>query len=106
MAYQGQRISTLDLFGTGFVLLTGSQGIAWLEAAQAVASRQHVNLSAYSVGPVGDLRGPESRWREKAGISSTGALLVRPDGFVAWRTGVQQGNLQQTLELVLKHILD
>ena len=103
--YQGQRISTLDLFGTSFVLLAGSEGTAWCEAARATAARQNIDLVAYSAGPKGDLRDPESRWQAKAGISANGALLVRPDGFVAWRASEQAGNLQQKLEQVLKRAL-
>src|SRR5262249_52445604 len=103
--YQGKRISTLDLFGTSFVLLAGSEGTAWCQAARAVADRQNIDLVAYSAGPKGDLLDLESRWQARAGISTHGALRVRPDGFVAWRAGEQAGNLQLNLEQVLKHVL-
>jgi putative polyketide hydroxylase len=31
------------------------------------------------------LADPDGRWLAAAGLSPSGALLVRPDGFVAWR---------------------
>lgn len=105
VAYQGKRISTLDLFGKGFILLVGPDGDAWRQAASAVAAHLDIDLTAYSVGPAGDLRDAKNHWLSKAGISPQGALLVRPDGFVAWRARKQHGDLQQELEQTLTHIL-
>lgn len=105
VAYQGRRVSTLDLFGTSFVLLAGSDGVAWCKAARLIADRRGLNLVAYSVGPQGDLLDPEKRWQTKAGISASGALLVRPDGFVAWRASAQNDNYEQQLERVLDQLL-
>lgn len=99
---QGQRISTLDLFGTGFVLLAGSNGTAWCKAACAIAEHQQIELVAYQVGPAGDLLDPENRWQTKAGITTSGALLVRPDGIVAWRISSAANNSRQELERVLR----
>jgi hypothetical protein len=103
--YQGKRISTLDLFGKGFVLLVGSDGDTWCEAASTVAACLGIDLVAYRIGPAGELLDPKNRWKSKSGISSQGALLVRPDGFVAWRSRKQSGNPQQELEQTLTHIL-
>jgi len=62
-------VSTLDLIGPGFSLLTGSPD--WDDAARAL------DLPVVRIG--GD-------WPESVGIDDTGALLVRPDGFIAWRS--------------------
>ena len=102
---QGQRLSTLDLLGTGFVLLAGPTGIAWCAAARAVAARQKIELVAYSLGPVGDLLDPEQRWLTKARITTSGALLVRPDGIVAWRASTQSNDPTGQLQCVLEQIL-
>ncbi len=99
--YQGQRLSTLDLFGTGFVLLAGPDGAAWCEAAHTLAARRKIELAAYRVGPAGDLLAAEGRWPAEAGIARHGALLVRPDGFVAWRAGAQTGELEHVLQRIL-----
>jgi hypothetical protein len=32
-----------------------------------------------------DVEDPEGRWAKTYGLSAEGAVLVRPDGFVAWR---------------------
>ena len=104
VTHQGQRISTLDLFGTSFVLLTGSDGAAWCEAARAIAARQNCELVAYSIGPEGDLRDQENCWQQRAGISATGALLVRPDGFVAWRCKEMIDDPQHMLQSMLQQV--
>ncbi|GHO48382.1 FAD-binding monooxygenase [Ktedonospora formicarum] len=103
--YEGKRISTLDLFGKGFVLLTGTDGNAWYQAAPLVAQRLGIDLCAYRINPAGDLRDPDDHWRNKAGISTQGALLVRPDGFVAWRSRQQHSHPRQELERTITHIL-
>jgi hypothetical protein len=75
----GERLSTLDLFGRGFVLLTAPQGAAWREAAAAL----HLDFDSIVIG--GDLRSEDGRWREAYGLEEDGAVLVRPDGHVGWR---------------------
>ncbi len=102
---QGKRISTLDVFGKGFVLLTGSDGEAWRKNAPVVAERLGIDLSVYRIGPDGDLRAPAKSWQARAGISAQGVLLVRPDGFVAWRARKQPADLQQELERILRRVL-
>ena len=94
----GTRLSTLDLFGRHFVLLAAAEGSAWRDAARA-ASR-HVDgvmMDSYLVGPAGDLTDPDGRFAHVYGISPSGAVLVRPDGFVAWRAS----EIRETPENVL-----
>ena len=78
-------MSTLDLFGRGFVLLTGPGGADWREAADR-RSRSHpgVELEVHGVGGP-DLPLVEGSFNDAYDVSETGAVLVRPDGFVAWR---------------------
>jgi putative polyketide hydroxylase len=102
---QGERISTLDLFGKSIVLLTGSDGDAWFKAASAAAGHLDIDLVTYRIGPAGDLLSTRKAWQASAGISAQGALLIRPDGFVAWRSKKQVGNPQGELEQVLTHLL-
>ncbi len=80
----GARISMLDLFGRGFVLVAGPDGAGWCDAAREAAAEVGVDVAAYCVG------GPELRvlsgsFTDRYGVTASGALLVRPDGFVAWR---------------------
>jgi putative polyketide hydroxylase len=102
---KGRRISTLDLFGSRFVLLAGEDGIGWREAAQAIAARRGIDLDAYCVGSAGDLIDLDGRWCTAYGIASRGAVLVRPDGFVGWRTDGSEEPQEQTLEWALDHLL-
>lgn len=102
----GKRISTTDLFGKGFVLLAGSDGGAWVVAAGGVLeSLKGVELKAECVGPHGDVVGKGREWENAAGISSTGALLVRPDGFVAWRERRMPPDCEKKLEEVMRRLL-
>lgn len=84
---EGKRISTIDLFGKGFVLLAGSEGGAWVNASQTVRKKlAEVELTSYCIETKGSgIIDKERKWETAAGISPSGALLVRPDGFVAWR---------------------
>ena len=80
-----EPISTLDLFGRNFVLLAGPEGKAWCEASEAArATPPRVPLIAYRIG-VDGLTDPQGNFAEAYGITGSGAVLVRPDGFVAWR---------------------
>ena len=42
----GARVSTIDLVGKGFVLLTGPKGKAWSQAARRLASDTRLSLEA------------------------------------------------------------
>ena len=76
-----RRESTIDLAGNVFTVLTAARGWAWNEAARAVvALSQGVELRAHLVDD------PDSSFADRHGISTSGAVLIRPDGFVAWRT--------------------
>jgi putative polyketide hydroxylase len=79
----GQRLSTIDLFGRDYVLLTGPDGSAWVDAARSLTG---TGLQTYCIGGDGDFADPERRWHAAYGVTDGGAVLVRPDGFVAWRS--------------------
>jgi putative polyketide hydroxylase len=92
----GQQISTLDLVGTGFALLTGPDAAAWTAAAESAEKSTGMPVSIHRIGGASvpapgeaasslALADPGGRWLAAAGLSPSGALLVRPDGFVAWR---------------------
>jgi len=80
-----QQISTIDLFGPHFVLLAGTDGDAWRRAAQAIGP-SWPPLSVFTVGKDGDLGDPDGAWHDAYGVDTDGAVLVRPDGHVAWRS--------------------
>ncbi len=82
----GKRVSTLDLVGHDFTLLTGDDGAPWTEAAASASAVLGIPITVHRIGPAGDARDPDGAWLRAAGLASGGALLVRPDDFVGWRT--------------------
>ncbi|HEU4625520.1 MAG TPA: FAD-dependent monooxygenase [Steroidobacteraceae bacterium] len=80
----GTRLSTIDLTGQ-YLLLVGPEGEPWMRAAaSAAASCGPLALDAWCIGKDFDDGG--ARFPKLYGISPRGACLVRPDGFVAWRS--------------------
>ncbi|MGW1300618.1 FAD-dependent oxidoreductase [Streptomyces sp. NPDC002514] len=83
----GGRISTLDLYERSFVVLTGPGGEAWRTAARGVTARLGIPVEGYVVGAEHDLVPQDGAdWAALHGTAESGAVLVRPDGFVAWRS--------------------
>jgi 2-polyprenyl-6-methoxyphenol hydroxylase-like FAD-dependent oxidoreductase len=80
----GRRTPVQDLFGAGFVLLTGTGGDVWLAAADRIDDVSRFQVKGYRA-VASDPAGSERRWPELYGVADDGAVLVRPDGFVAWR---------------------
>ncbi len=79
---QGTRRSTLDMVGRGkFTLISGLSGQAW---KSAVARLDFPWLRMVIVGE-DDAKDPYCHWSGVSEIEEAGALLVRPDGYVAWR---------------------
>lgn len=88
LARNGERLSTLDLYGRRFVLLAGRDGREWEVRAVEAARRLRVELDVCRPGADG-LADPEDALGTAYGITPRGAVLVRPDGFVAWRAASQ-----------------
>lgn len=101
----GARLSTLDLFDTTFTLLAGTGGRRWCTAAEQVGHAIDAPLRAYTIGAGGDLGDPGGTWAHVYGVDRDGAVLVRPDGYVAWR--VQEGgeNAPSMLGRALQSVL-
>ncbi|GKZ23562.1 hypothetical protein AbraIFM66951_007558 [Aspergillus brasiliensis] len=81
-------ISTHDLAGHGrFTLFTGLGGkSAWQEAAAAVEAALKVPIAVYNIGWRQDYEDVFFAWSQKSGVSEKGAVLLRPDRTVAWRS--------------------
>ncbi len=88
---QGESISTLDLFGSHFVLLIGPQGRYWKDAACSTQDVLHLPLDIYQIGgEAADLIDAGNTFCDAFGITATGAVIVRPDGFIGWRSRVAE----------------
>ncbi|WP_405889637.1 FAD-dependent monooxygenase [Streptomyces sp. NBC_00133] len=102
----GKELSVLDLFGESLVLLTGPEASGWEHAAGPAAQRLGVDIDVHRVGNGIAPADPEDSWTAAYAVGNDGAVLVRPDGFVAWRSDGAAAEPQQELEQVLGHVLD
>ncbi|KAH7418074.1 putative FAD dependent oxidoreductase [Cadophora sp. MPI-SDFR-AT-0126] len=103
---QSERVSSLDLAGHGiFTLFTGIGGGAWLKAAEAISSRSGVQVKGYSIGFRCGYMDCYREWIHLRGVEETGAVLVRPDHFVAWRCKELPENCPEKLATVLSKLL-
>ena len=100
----GEQISALDLFGSNFVLLAGREGNAWREAGRAAAKELGIDLDFHQIGADG-LTDPTGSFADAYGMTASGAALVRPDGFVAWRAKDSAGASSAKMVRVLCSIL-
>ncbi len=101
----GQAVSPLDLSDTTFVLLTGRTGHLWKAAGERAGQQLGIPLRCYLIGPEGDLLDQRDEWPRLYGVRPDGAVLVRPDGHVAWRTQTAGANPSRELVSVLRRIL-
>ena len=92
IALEGDR-STLDLPVGRPLLLTGNAD--WFAAARELAE----------AGAPLEVSSPDGEWQSRVGIGQGGALLVRPDGFVAWRAKNGRSASRAELGRVLGTIL-
>jgi len=70
LEHEGRRISSLDLIGGRFVVLAGEEALIGSADLPEVIRPSHFEDPGYP---------------ETAGFGKSGAILVRPDGFVAWK---------------------
>ncbi|MCW9132597.1 FAD-dependent monooxygenase [Bacillus paramycoides] len=103
--YEGKKVSILDLFGNNFVLFTGAEPSVWTEAANVVSSRLGVKIKVYQVGLTGDFIDQSNNCRNLYGIENGGAVVIRPDGFIGWRTENEVLKPNVLLEEVMNNLL-
>ncbi len=104
----GHRVSSLDLVGGGsFTVVTGPSGDAWVAAAATCRDELGLPLRSVVVGAAA-ARDAYGDWRRATApeLEEDGCLLVRPDGYVAWRsTGAPADDAAKALRGVLDAIL-
>lgn len=103
----GNRLPMMSLVRPGqFLLIAAEEGDAWCAAAKELAEAHGFPIRAVRVGTLeGDYRDPRCAWLKQRGIERGGAVLVRPDRFVGWRSRGSSthalGDLRAALEGVL-----
>lgn len=105
LEHDGKRLSTLDLFDKSFVLLVGANGEAWSKAAQSIATERNLALACYRIGVGGNFVEVEGNWEAAFRVTSEGAVLVRPDGFVAWRSANHEAFPEKKLLEIFDQLL-
>jgi hypothetical protein len=88
-----------------YTLLAGPRGQAWSAAAGAAAQALAIPLARCIVGEGGDVADPDRRWTAAYGIEADGAVLLRPDGHVAWRERSSAADPRRELETALRAML-
>jgi 2,4-dichlorophenol 6-monooxygenase len=102
----GREVSTRDLVGHGrFALLTGIGGEPWVDAAEAASARLGIEVAAYAIGPGREVLDIYDDWSRLSEVQESGCVLVRPDGFVAWRAAERAADCDAVLGDVLAQLL-
>jgi putative polyketide hydroxylase len=77
-------LSTLDLMGPAFTLLAAPEGGAWCTLAADASRELGIQIDGYTIGGPG--LNDCGAFAETYGLKRDGAVLVRPDGHVGWRS--------------------
>ena len=102
----GVPVSSLDLVDDlGFALLTGVGGQAWSRAAAEASARVGVPVRVHVIGGQDGVTDPYGEWAALREVETTGAVLVRPDRHVAWRSMRYAPDRAARLTAVLEQLL-
>jgi len=103
----GKRLALKDLVRPGrWLLIAGEDGQDWCDAATTLAAANGLPVDAVRIGHLdGDLFDPRLAWAQFRSITTKGAVLVRPDRVVAWRSAGAAANAAATLAEILGKIL-
>ncbi|MGE0314386.1 MAG: FAD-dependent monooxygenase [Lautropia sp.] len=92
--------------GTHFLLIAGEDGRDWVDAVQQVGTARNLPLRALCLGlHDGDWLDIRGTWLRLRGIGRRGAVLVRPDHYVAYRSASAVADPHGTLQAVFRTIL-
>ncbi|KAI4732023.1 hypothetical protein E4T49_00115 [Aureobasidium sp. EXF-10728] len=97
----GKTLSSLDLIKQNFVLFTVQKDSPWLEAAQ----KQCISVDCHVIGSTEMYRDRDGIAQATWKLAEGEALLVRPDGIIAWRSGGRPGACADALKTALDTIL-
>lgn len=99
----GERLSTLDLVAPEFSILAGANGEDWRAIAKAAGTESGLDIPCHLIGT--DVDDVENTFTNRFGVGATGAVLVRPDGFIAWRAAELKTGTADDLKRALRSIL-
>ena len=90
--HNSHRISTHDLVGrdVNFLLITDHYGKDWVSNGQTCSETYGIRIRMVVVGQANDFssafRDNNEEWERVNDLKRGGAILIRPDNFVAWRS--------------------
>ena len=100
------RRSTLDLAPySQFTLITGIAGEAWADAASKVAADLGIPLGTVIIGPGREVTDIYYDWARIREVEEDGAVLVRPDKFIGWRSVSLPADPEAVLRGALRSLL-
>ena len=92
--------------GGKFLLVAGEDGNVWVEAARKIAETTGIALDAVTVGADdADLADTRLAWLRKRQITRGGAVLVRPDRYIGFRSSGAVDDPLAVLTAALQQIL-
>ena len=104
---RGEVVSTIDVYDGGFALFTGPDNSAWASSAGRLREELGIPLSVWGLGadliPVDET---VADLLDRYGLEAAGALLIRPDGFVGFRSASGPDDEYSALKNALSEILD
>lgn len=101
-----RQVSTLDLAGHGsFCVITGIGGQPWAKAAARVSAELGIDLPVYFVGARCEYDDVLNDWISVREVDDGGALLVRPDRHIAWRSADRPQSPHDALRGALRQVL-
>jgi 2-polyprenyl-6-methoxyphenol hydroxylase-like FAD-dependent oxidoreductase len=101
---EGGRRSTIDLFAGQWILFAGARGELWRAAVTGSDGARRFGVRCHTLSPAGPLRDVDGRWQSLYRVDEDGAVLIRPDGFIAWRAATAGASAQAALEQALARL--
>jgi 2,4-dichlorophenol 6-monooxygenase len=99
-------VSTYELVDPGrFTLFVGDDGQSWRDAATKLRQTRGLALDVITIGARTGLADRDGTWRRHSQVGEDGAVLVRPDHHVAWRSQGAAADATAALTQVLDTIL-
>ena len=95
--HDGKELSTINVVGQGFALLAAGDGQPWIAAANELAGDGAPPLKALSIDG--------EAFASAYALDSSGAVLVRPDGHIGWRSRAMTQDPSRTLREAMSTIL-
>ncbi|HUH88508.1 MAG TPA: FAD-dependent monooxygenase [Pusillimonas sp.] len=98
----GQETPVIDLVANRHVLLAGPEGEKWAPPAQTAATRLGLPLDIYVLNGQGAVSDAQGAFPSRYNVSRSGAVLIRPDGFITWKAESDQNADTPYMQAVLR----